>query len=452
MNLADLLSRHEGKTLEFKRDLSSPMPVLRTLCAFANTAGGTLLIGVEDATRNVLGVGEPLAVEERLSNLIADSISPLVSPEVEVVSWRGAAVLAVTVHLSPMRPHHLKSLGPENGVFTRVGSSNRKADSALVAEMARSTHGGAYDEQVMPDLDSEALDFRAASEQFQNVRRLKRTDLVTLRMLIKHQGKLVPSVGGMVLFGRQRDEYFPDAWIQCGRFKGTSKARIVDRFEAHGYPSQALDEALAFVQKHSTEALLIDGNRARHTSQWSIPLPAVREAVVNAVVHADYSQRGSPVRVSLFSDRLEVESPGLLPPGLTVEDIVTGVSKLRNRVVGRVFKELGLIEQWGSGIPRMIETCTSAGLPMPAFEEVGTHFRTTIYTERKAAPAVDSTDTRICDFVSAADGASTAEVAMHLGVTTRAARARLASLCSRGILRAIGRNARDPKRRYVLAR
>jgi len=76
---------------------------------------------------------------------------------------------------------------------------------------------------------------------------------------------------------------------------------------------------------------------------------ALREAVVNAVVHADYSQSGSPIRVAVFDDRIEIENPGLLPFGLTIEEIQRGASKLRNRVIGRVFHELGLIEQWGSG-------------------------------------------------------------------------------------------------------
>lgn len=449
MVMAQLLSRHEGKTLEFKRDLSSPGPVLRTLCAFANSAGGTLLLGIEDGSRNVLGIDEPLAVEERLANMVADGIAPLLSPEIEVVPWRNVSVIAVTVHLSPLRPHHLEALGPEKGVYVRVGSTNRLADSALVAEMSRSLHGGTYDEQPMPALSSEALDFRAASEQFRSVRRLRRSDLGTLKMVVKHQGRLVPTVGGVILFGTERAQHFPDAWIQCGRFKGPTRSGILDNVEIRDYPSQAVEAALAFVRKHATEALVIDG--ARHRSQWSVPLTAVREAVINAVVHADYSLRGSPIRVALFSDRIEVESPGLLPPGLTVEDILSGVSKLRNRVVGRVFKELRLIEQWGSGIPRMVDTCRSAGLPTPEFEEIGTHFRTTIHTTRTAPTVTDTTDSKICEFVSSRGGASTAEVAQFLGISSRAARSRLANLSSRGILHAIGRNARDPKRQYVVA-
>ena len=107
---------------------------------------------------------------------------------------------------------------------------------------------------------------------------------------------------------------------------------------------------------------------------------ALREAIVNAVVHADYSQRGAPIRLAVFDDRVEIENPGLLPPGMTVDDLRRGVSKLRNRVIGRVFHELGLIEQWGSGIQRMSSACRDAGLPEPMLEELGSRFRLTLGT------------------------------------------------------------------------
>jgi predicted HTH transcriptional regulator len=203
----------------------------------------------------------------------------------------------------------------------------------------------------MTQLDSEAVDFRAASECFAPVRTLARRDLETLRLLTVHQSRLVPTVGGVLLFGKHRERDFPDAWIQAGRFAGEDKSRIIDHVEIHALPVRAVEEAIAFVTKHSVHGAEIGA--VRRVERWSVPPAAVREAVINAVVHADYAQRGAPIRVAMFDDRLEVESPGLLPFGLTIEDLPQGVSKLRNRVIGRVFHALGLIEQWGSGIQRI---------------------------------------------------------------------------------------------------
>jgi len=164
MDIIDLLRRTEGKTLEFKRNLATPEGVLRTLVAFANTAGGVVLIGVEDGTRNVCGVGDPLALEERLANLISDHIEPRIVPDIEILPWRRTHIIAVLVHPSPNRPHHLRREGATGGTYVRVGSTNRRADAELIAEMRRYTLGESFDEQPLPDLDSEAVDFRVASE------------------------------------------------------------------------------------------------------------------------------------------------------------------------------------------------------------------------------------------------------------------------------------------------
>lgn len=236
MDLLEALKRPEGKTLEFKRDLSSPDRALRTIVAFANTAGGTLLVGVEDASRHVRGVSEPLALEERMASLISDAIEPRLVPDLEILPWRRTHVLAVQVHPSSSRPHHFRREGPEAGVYVRVGSTNRRADRELIEELRRFARGTSFDEQAMPDLDSEALDFRAASESFASVRRLKRADLDSLRLLTNHQGRSVPTVAGVLLFGKERVRHFPDAWIQAGRFRGTDKARIVDNLEIRTLP------------------------------------------------------------------------------------------------------------------------------------------------------------------------------------------------------------------------
>ena len=195
MDLVELLRRPEGKSLEFKRDLSSPDGVIRTIVAFANTAGGVVLLGVEDRTRRVRGVEDPLDIEERLANLIADNIVPRHVPEIEILPWRRTHVVAVQVHPSRSMPHFWKRPGPQAGVFVRVGSTNRSADASLIEELQRYARSESFDEQPLPDLYSEAIDFRVASESFAGIRKLSRQDLRTLRIVTPHQGREVPTVG-----------------------------------------------------------------------------------------------------------------------------------------------------------------------------------------------------------------------------------------------------------------
>ena len=454
MELTELLRSHEGKTLEFKRDASSPEPLLRTIAAFANTAGGTLLIGVEDSSREVRGVVDPLDLVERMTSVISDGIVPRIVPDIEILPWRRTYVLAVQVYPSPSRPHHVASRGPERGTYVRVGPTNRIADPALIEEMKRFARGDAYDEQPVPDSSSEDIDFRAASEYFRSVRRLAQRDLKTLQLTTTHQGREVPTVGGLLLFGRtqERERRFPDAWIQAGRFVGVDRSRILDQTEIRMHLPGAAQETIEFVEKHLLRGAQI--GRVRREETWNLPPAAVREAVINAIAHADYAQRGAPIRVAMFDDRLEVENPGLLPLGLTVPDLLAGISKLRNRVIGRVFHELGLIEQWGSGVQRMTAACRDAGLAGPHFEELGTRFRVTLSLVKTESPRIGSADRIILDALAQSRdaGLSTQEVARVIQRSVRTARTHLARLVESGHVRVIGSGPQDPQRRYYSTR
>ena len=384
-SVAEWLTTPEGKTFECKRDLSSPQNLLKTLVAFANSAGGLVLIGVADASREVIGLPEPLQSEEQLCNLIADGIAPRLVPNVELVAHGDLNLLLVEVFPSSQRPHHLIKQGPEQGVFVRLGSTNRQADSALIEELRRSVSGAAFDEQPIAELSVDDLDRDAITAAFEGIRSISDQDLHILRVLTKVQGRDVPTAGGMLLFGRDRQSWFPDAWLQCARFVGTTKAGIFDQLDIQAPLPQALEQALAFLKKHAVRSA--DFQELRRVDRWSIPLASLREALTNALVHSDYSQRGAPIRVAYFDDRIEIENPGVLIPGLSLDDLPRGISRLRNRVISRVFRELGLIEQWGSGIPVILEEAASQHLPPPLFEEVGLRFRVTLPLAQPSSPA-----------------------------------------------------------------
>ena len=147
MDILSLLNRPEGKTLEFKRDLSSPEGALKAIVAFANTSGGALVIGVEDGAKGVKGIPDVLTEEERLANLIADSISPKTGSLHRGYPLAKNHLLAVEIFPSANRPHYLNRLGPEAGVLVRVGSTNRRADLFLVEEMRRYSQVSSFDEQ-----------------------------------------------------------------------------------------------------------------------------------------------------------------------------------------------------------------------------------------------------------------------------------------------------------------
>ena len=449
MDIATLISRSEGKTLEFKRDLSGRRNALRTLCAFANTAGGTLVFGVEDSGA-LIGVGDALAFEEQLASIVSDGIAPRIVPEIDIVAWRGIQLVAVTVFPGPSRPYHVVALGPEIGAYVRIGSTNRVADAELRAELVRGVRGESYDELALRDLDVDAVDMAAAIAAFAPVRTIGSREAGTLGITTSSGGRTIPTVGGVLLFGSNRLATFPDAWLQAGRFRGATRTHIADSTDIVASLPDTVDQALAFVKRSMSLEMRVDA--ARRSEQWQFPLVAVREALINAVVHADYSQKGTPLRVAVYDDRLEIENPGMLVPGLTIEGLRSGVSRLRNRVIGSVFRELGLIEQWGSGIGRITEACRDAGLPDPLFEELGVCFRVTLFSEQTARPRLDDTNEAIVTALDQAPtGLSTAQVAETIDRSARTARTRLKELSTLGLVVELGTSPNDPQRRYVLA-
>ncbi|NLN38592.1 MAG: AAA family ATPase, partial [Smithella sp.] len=258
-----------------------------------------------------------------------------------------------------------------------LGSTNRQADRELIAELRRSVEGVSFDEMPMPELSPVDLDIEAAQEIFGAIRGLDEQTLLTLKLLARHQHQLVPTKGAVLLFGKERTRHFPDAWIQCGRFFGTEKIDIFDHVDINVPLPRAVDEVMLFLKKHAYRSA--DLSEVRRKDVWSIPLGVLREMIINALVHSDYSQRGAPIRVVFLDDRIEVESMGILLPGLTIEEMKQGASRIRNPVIARVFKELGLIEQWGTGVRRIFAEAKELNLPEPKIEEIALRLRFTVY-------------------------------------------------------------------------
>jgi predicted HTH transcriptional regulator len=442
------LARDEGKALEFKENTRPLDHIVRTVVAFANTAGGTLVIGVRDRTKEVVGVADPLKEEERLANAFADNIRPLLVPDIQIHSWRDRELIVVSVpHM--VGPYYVRAEGPEAGVYIRLGSTNRRAGPEMSAEIQRLARNIFFDEQPCTEMNSEGIDFRAASELFAAVSRpLSPPQRRSLGLVVELGGRETPTQGAVLLFGKDRRRLFPDATIRCARFLGSDTARFADQTEIDEHLPKAVESAISFIERHTRQGFTI--GRVRRQEQPEYPPEVVREAIINAVVHADYTIGGAGTKVAIFDDRLEITNPGFLPFGLTLEAALSGVSRLRNRVIGRTFRELGLIEQWGSGIGRMLAACRAVGLAPPRFEEIGTNFRITLFNQRVGAPARPEWQTRLLRHLTRQGRISTQAAARLWKTSDRTARARLRRLVADGFLAEIGTGPNDPRRSYIL--
>lgn len=369
VDIAELLTSPEGKTLEFKRDLSALKQIVKTVVAFANTAGGTIIIGREDNGK-VVGVEDPLLAEEKSSNAIADSIVPMIMPDIEIVSWEGRSLLFIRVAHWP-GPFYIKSEGPVDGVYIRLGSTNRKAGPEFIAEIERMHRNRSFDQLPCPAFGIEALDMPFLQNTFAGLgRSVNEKQLNSLGILTSFGNRNVATHGGLILFGKPdvRQQVLPDARVSCARFSGSNKADFIDRLDLGGSIIDVIEQVPAFIRRNTRLYPKIAGMRREDISAY--PAAAVREILVNAVTHCDYSLTGMRIMIAIFNDRMEVQSPGILPLGMTIEDFKAGISRIRNRIIARTFRELGLMEEWGSGYKRVTDSCTRGGYPVPEWQEV----------------------------------------------------------------------------------
>jgi len=381
----------ESKTLEYKRDLSSAERVVRALVAFANSSGGSLVVGVAD-DHSVLGVGDPMVEENRLANLVMNAISPLLVPEIETIVVAEKPLLVAKVYPAGRRPFHVTAEGGNTGVYVRLGSSNVQADEWTIAELRRQAEGSGFDQ--LPNhndklgLDDEAIRRALPDRDAESVKSV-------LQLTTEDQGVVVSTNGGVLLFGKDRERLFPDAWVYCGRFRGQDGLDLTDMQELYANLLELPDLVEEFLKKHAFRGA--DLSEWKRKDDWSVPLDIIREAVINALIHSDYGQRGGPIRVAFYDDHVYVESLGGLLPGMTVESMRSGASRVRNQVIARVFREAGMIEQWGYGVQRMFKRAAELGLPEPSYVELPGRLRFIVPTlhaqimaggPRSAGPAV----------------------------------------------------------------
>lgn len=273
-----LMKKPEGKTLEFKRDLASLQPVIRTLVAFANTAGGTLVVGLDDDGQ-VRGLKDAKADEERLANAVSESISPTLLPDIEVVRSGGKDILVIRVARWP-GPFYVRREGEERGVYVRLGSTNRRADETIRQELERASQKLAYDELPCIGAEPTDLDRDAVTKVFATVSRVI-TDaaLETLGLVVRYGESLIPSNGGIILFGTSvaRRRFFNDARIRCPLFAGSGKAEFLDRLDIDGSVLMALNDVPKFIRRNTRMAARIEGLRRQDIPEYpAVSLPGSR--------------------------------------------------------------------------------------------------------------------------------------------------------------------------------
>ncbi|MDD4191047.1 MAG: putative DNA binding domain-containing protein [Mangrovibacterium sp.] len=369
MKLIEQIQKGESKTLEFKRALPKNENIAKTVIAFSNTSGGKLIIGVNNK-REIVGINgdELFQIQDDVASVIADNCSPGIMPEIYSVNIEGKLLLVIEIVRGNVKPYFLKNQGKAEGTYIRIGATNRLADLDTIAELERQKRHVSFDEEICYDQPFDQLDVAPVLKRFESIGKPLNDDkLKNLKLVKTKNGRTYPTNALMILLGK-----FPHCTVKCARFKGTTMDVFIDKKEYEGDIFSILENTQSFVLNHINLKAEIKGLYREET--YEIPMVALRESLVNALIHRDYVNQGRDIKVGVYDDIVNVVSPGSLPSNITMEDIFNGRSEARNRVIAHVFKELGLIEQWGSGINRIINACKEQGLLSPKIEEKNDFF------------------------------------------------------------------------------
>ena len=330
----------ESETLELKEIVVED--IKKEIIAFANSAGGTLYVGVAD-DGGIVGVENPDTVIQQISNMVRDSIKPDITMFIRYTAKNveGKQIVAVEIQRGTERPYYLakKGLRPE-GVYVRQGTSSVPATSTAIRRMIKDTDGDSF--EAMRSLEQN-LTFQAAEKEFAlrdlafGVSQMKTLGILNTDGIYTNLGLLLSEQCAHT--------------VKAAVFEGTNQSIFRDRQEFTGSLLQQMNEVYEYIDRRNQVHSTFDKLRRIDTRDY--PEVAIREALLNSLVHRDYSFSASTL-ISVYDDRIEFTSIGGLPAGVSLDDIMLGLSVCRNPKLANVFYRLELIEAYGTGMKKIM--------------------------------------------------------------------------------------------------
>jgi len=382
-----LVAKGEGQLLEFKPGNERPSELASSLAAFANADGGTLLLGIAERP------GEPSVIEgvanPKLARDHLHTAAGLCNPKLELtppeeIAVDGRVVLVVAI------PGGLRQVyGADGRYVIREGSFRRPLGADELRALLSRRGLFNYDRLPAPGATRAHFDttlVREFVDLFRSGRRMGDDALLESReMLVRPEGRpedpLVPSVAGMLLLGTHPQQFFPQARVAVVQYAGPTMGESFLKREIEGTVQTQLDEAEAWLVRNTLHGIELRGMDRIDRDEY--PREALREAVLNALAHRDYSQRGDRVRIYAFSDRVEVHSPGGLGGPMRLDNLLERRWS-RNATLVQGLVAFDIIEEVGFGLDRMVAVMADAALPPPVFKEIGDTFVVTLYGADRA--------------------------------------------------------------------
>lgn len=367
----------ESSFLEFKKELPKNEQIVKTIIGFCNRYGGKIIIGVDD-DRNIVGIPDEDLEEimEFLDRTIYEATSPPIIPLIYTRSMGDKTVLYIEVSKGMSKPYYRRIEGLENGVYIRVGCHTLRANADTSEELKWQSRGITFDSlpvyqaNVETDLDTQKIqDFLQKRKGRQEVK-ITQELLEAYEIITKEHGNVYPTVAGILLFGINPQKYFSEGMVICTHFAGREGREALATKDCTGTVFEQFEEIIAFIVSRIYHSFTIKGFKREDTLE--LPEVALREVVLNMLVHRNYHLT-SPAKISIYDNRIEFFSPGDFPGPLNSQNLLDGMSFLRNPAICRAFREAQLIEKLGTGLIALFNSYMKMQLPPPQVVE-GTSF------------------------------------------------------------------------------
>ncbi|NWH06062.1 RNA-binding domain-containing protein [Desulfobacter latus] len=367
-----LIDQGENQFIEFKEQKVHPDSIAKEMAAFANTQGGTILIGVSDQS-GICGVDDSKNWEEWVANISRHNIIPAIQADCFIIEIDGKKIVTVDIPKGNDKPYQTN----KNLYYIRIGSTSRVASQAELMRMFQHAGMFHYDLTGVEKTSLKHLNMAAISSYFQRydididdeqdvTSLLINTDVLTDKKNV--------TVAGLLLFGTHPQKFLKNSSISYAHFAGTELSdELIDRQVIEGTIAFQIDTALSVIKHNIMEASKIEKTK-RVVKSKRYPDKVFRELLVNACVHRNYAIHGSRIRILQFDDRIEFISPGRLPNTVTIEKLKNGVSYAVNPVLVKFMENLRYIDKLGRGIPMVCHEARRLGFE-PVFQEAGEEFQ-----------------------------------------------------------------------------
>lgn len=389
--LKSLVKQGESDSVEFKKTTARLNAIFETVCGFLNNKGGIVLIGATDKG-DLVGQDVSDSTRREIANELA-KIEPPAEIEINYIPLKDRKhVIAMRVSSGNHAPYAYEGRPYEREQSVTKKMSQHRYDQLLLKrnQLNFSWEKSEAENYSLADLDHNLI--KGVVRQGVEAKRMPEEALrqkvpkllESLQLLV--DGHLRKAA--IILFGKKFDADYIQCQLKMARFKGLDRHEFLDNDLISGNIFEFLDKGMFFVRRHLPVAAKIMPWKMQRVETPLIPFDAIREALINSFCHRDYNVRGGAIGLAIYDDRMEIFNHGGLLPGVTIEKIKSGFSKLRNPLIAEVLFRCNIIEGWGRGIPDITKSCVSSGDPMPEFFSDNLEFNVTFPFPKSISPPI----------------------------------------------------------------